>query len=169
MTVLKGGRRIEGTPENYGILACELLNLCWPVHPHVALAIDRQFTSPAQVATVYLNLSQMATTRCAIQCSRGQPTQYDGTTGRHGRRHRLCLAQVRRQNHAVDHGQIRGDIGRRLAIHQGSLAGYALNAPRRNGANKKRNPQVSTLHPVKGGESRSTAFLPYLDLRSVST
>ena len=33
---------------------------------------------------------------------------------------------------------------------------------------QKRNPQADTLHPVKGGESRSTAFLPYLDLRSVS-
>ena len=52
LTVLKGGRRIEDTPENYGILACELLSLCWPVYPNVALAIDRHFTSPAQVATV---------------------------------------------------------------------------------------------------------------------
>ena len=32
--------------------------------------------------------------------------------------------------------------------------------------NKKRNPQTSTLR--KCGESRSTAFLPSLDLRSVS-
>ena len=52
LTVLKGGRRIEDTPENYGILACELLSLFWPVYPNVALAIDRHFTSPAQVATV---------------------------------------------------------------------------------------------------------------------
>jgi Protein of unknown function (DUF3800) len=52
LTVLKGGRRIDDTPENYGILACELFNLCWPVYPNVALAIDRHFTSPAQVATV---------------------------------------------------------------------------------------------------------------------
>jgi hypothetical protein len=52
LTVLKGGRRIEDTPENYGILACELLNLCWPGYPNVALAIDRHFTSPAQVAAV---------------------------------------------------------------------------------------------------------------------
>jgi hypothetical protein len=52
MTVLKGDRRIEDTPENYAILACELLSLCWPVYPNVALAIDRRFASPAQVATV---------------------------------------------------------------------------------------------------------------------
>jgi hypothetical protein len=52
MTVLKGGRRIEDTPENYGIVACELLSLFWSVCPNIALAIDRHFTSPAQVATV---------------------------------------------------------------------------------------------------------------------
>ena len=52
LTVLKGGRRIEDTPDNYGILVCELLNLCWSVYPNVALAIDRHFTSPAQIATV---------------------------------------------------------------------------------------------------------------------
>jgi hypothetical protein len=52
MTVLKGDRRIEDTPENYGILACELLSLFWPVYPNIALAIDRHFASPAQVATV---------------------------------------------------------------------------------------------------------------------
>ena len=99
----------------------------------------------------------------------GQPTQYAGTTGRHGRRQCVCLAQIRRQEYAVDRGEVRGDTGKRLAIHQGSLAGYGLNGPRGNGANKKRNPQAGTLHPMKGGESRSTAFLPYLDLRSVST
>jgi hypothetical protein len=52
LTVLKGGRRIEDTPENYGILACELLSLFWPVHPNIALAIDRHFTSPTQIAAV---------------------------------------------------------------------------------------------------------------------
>jgi hypothetical protein len=52
LTVLKGGRRIEDTPENYRILACELLSLFWPVYPSIALAIDRHFISPAQVATV---------------------------------------------------------------------------------------------------------------------
>lgn len=34
--------------------------------------------------------------------------------------------------------------------------------------NKKRNSQAGTLQRVKVGESRSTAFLPHLDLRSVS-
>jgi len=52
LTVWKGDKRIEDTPENYGILACELLNLCWSAYPNVALALDRHFTSPAQIAAV---------------------------------------------------------------------------------------------------------------------
>jgi hypothetical protein len=52
LTVWKGDRRIEDTPENYGILACELLSLCWSSYPNVALALDRHFTSPAQIAAV---------------------------------------------------------------------------------------------------------------------
>jgi hypothetical protein len=52
LTVLKGGRRINDTPENYAILACELLSLCWDTHPNVALSLDRHFTSPAQIAVV---------------------------------------------------------------------------------------------------------------------
>lgn len=52
LTVLKGGRRIEDTPENYGILACEVLSLSWNFYPDVSLALDRHFTSAAQVATV---------------------------------------------------------------------------------------------------------------------
>jgi hypothetical protein len=52
LTVDKGNRRIEDTPENYGILVCELLSHCWHVYPDVALALDRHFTSPAQVAAV---------------------------------------------------------------------------------------------------------------------
>jgi len=52
LTVLKTGRRIKDTPENYAILACELLSLCWDTYPDVALSLDRHFTSPAQVAAV---------------------------------------------------------------------------------------------------------------------
>jgi hypothetical protein len=52
LTVFKGGRRIEDIPENYGILACELLSFCWPSYPNVALAVDRHFTSAAQIAAV---------------------------------------------------------------------------------------------------------------------
>lgn len=52
LTVDKGNRRIEDTPENYGILVCELLSHCWHVYPDVALALDRHFASPAQIATV---------------------------------------------------------------------------------------------------------------------
>lgn len=52
LTVLKAGRRIEDTPENYAILVCELLSLCWDVYPKVALSLDRHFTSPVHVATV---------------------------------------------------------------------------------------------------------------------
>ncbi len=52
LTVLKGGRRIEDTPENYGILACEVLSHAWHLYPNISLALDRHFTSAAQVATV---------------------------------------------------------------------------------------------------------------------
>jgi hypothetical protein len=52
LTVLKGGRRIEDTPENYGILTCEVLSLCWHLYPNVSLALDRHFTSAAQIAVV---------------------------------------------------------------------------------------------------------------------
>jgi len=52
LTVLKKGRRIKDTPDNYAILACELLKLCWEAHPNVVLSLDRHFTSPAHVATV---------------------------------------------------------------------------------------------------------------------
>jgi hypothetical protein len=50
LTVQKTGRRIEDTPEHYAILVCELLEACWTAYPNVALAIDRRFTSPTQVA-----------------------------------------------------------------------------------------------------------------------
>jgi hypothetical protein len=52
LSVLKGGRRIEDTPENYGILACEVLRHAWGLYPNVSLALDRHFTSAAQVAVV---------------------------------------------------------------------------------------------------------------------
>ena len=52
LTVSKEGRRIEDTPENYGILVCELLSFCWSSYPNVALALDRHFTSAAQIAAV---------------------------------------------------------------------------------------------------------------------
>ncbi len=52
LTVRKEGRRIEDTAENYAILACELLELCWDAYPNLVLSLDRHFTSPAQVATV---------------------------------------------------------------------------------------------------------------------
>ncbi len=52
LTVRKGGRRIEDTPENYAILVCELFRLCWDMYPNVVLSLDRHFTSPTQIATV---------------------------------------------------------------------------------------------------------------------
>lgn len=52
LTVLKGGRRIEDTPENYGILACEVLSHVWRLYPNVSLALDRHFSSAAQIAAV---------------------------------------------------------------------------------------------------------------------
>lgn len=52
LTVSKGRRRIEDTPENYAILACETLSHAWPMFPNVSLAVDRHFSSAAQIATV---------------------------------------------------------------------------------------------------------------------
>jgi len=52
LTVRKRGRQIEDTPENYAILTCELLQLCWGAYPNLVLSLDRHFTSPVQVATV---------------------------------------------------------------------------------------------------------------------
>jgi len=49
LTVHKEGRRIEDSPENYAVLVCELLGLCWSKFPNVALSLDRHFTSPAQL------------------------------------------------------------------------------------------------------------------------
>jgi len=52
LTVHKEGRRIKDTPENYAILVCETLRLCWDAYPNMALSLDRHFTSPVQVAAV---------------------------------------------------------------------------------------------------------------------
>lgn len=52
LTVLKEGRRIEDTPENYALLASAMLQPCWARHPHLALTADRHFTSPEQIAIV---------------------------------------------------------------------------------------------------------------------
>lgn len=50
LTVNKGERRIEDSPENYAILICELLQACWTEHPNVFLACDRRFVSTSQIA-----------------------------------------------------------------------------------------------------------------------
>jgi hypothetical protein len=52
LAVRKDGRRIDDTPENYAILACELLRHGWHITPSVALSLDRHFTSPAHIAAV---------------------------------------------------------------------------------------------------------------------
>lgn len=52
LAVRKDGRRIDDTPENYAILACELLRRSWNISPNVALSLDRHFTSPAHIAEV---------------------------------------------------------------------------------------------------------------------
>jgi hypothetical protein len=52
LTVQKAGRRIEDTPENYAILACELLSHCWKTCPNMTLSLDRHFTAPIQIAAV---------------------------------------------------------------------------------------------------------------------
>jgi hypothetical protein len=50
LTVNKGGRKIEDTPQHYSVLVCELLQTLWTAHPNLALVLDRRFTSPAQIA-----------------------------------------------------------------------------------------------------------------------
>lgn len=52
LAVKKSGHRIEDTPEYYALLMGELLQYCWAAHPNMALALDRHFTSPAQVAVL---------------------------------------------------------------------------------------------------------------------
>jgi len=52
LAVRKDGRKIDDTPENYAILACELLRHSWHTTPSVALSLDRHFTSPAHIAAV---------------------------------------------------------------------------------------------------------------------
>jgi hypothetical protein len=52
LTVNKGGRKIEDTPQHYAMLACELLQTLWVAHPNLALALDRRFTSPTQIAVL---------------------------------------------------------------------------------------------------------------------
>ncbi len=52
LVVDKQGRRIEDSPENYAVLVCELLALCWEYYPNQSVALDRHFTTPAQFARV---------------------------------------------------------------------------------------------------------------------
>ena len=52
LIVKKEGRRITDTPENYALLVCELLQLCWNLHPNLALALDLHFSATAQRAAV---------------------------------------------------------------------------------------------------------------------
>jgi hypothetical protein len=52
LAVRKDERRITDSPENYAILACELLQTCWRTFPDVALTLDRHFTAPRQIAVV---------------------------------------------------------------------------------------------------------------------
>jgi hypothetical protein len=52
LTVLKAGRRIEDSPQNYAALACDLLSRCWESYPNAVLALDRHFTAPAQIAVI---------------------------------------------------------------------------------------------------------------------
>jgi len=50
LAVRKDERRIADSPENYAILACELLQTCWRRFPDLALALDRHFTAPRHIA-----------------------------------------------------------------------------------------------------------------------
>jgi len=52
LVVDKQGRRIEDSPENYALLVCELLALCWEHYPNQSVVLDRHFTTPAQFARV---------------------------------------------------------------------------------------------------------------------
>ena len=82
LTVLKGGRRIEDTPENYACLACEVLSLCWHLYPNISLVLDRHFTSAAQVAPCqHVSSPQMADGGRPVCRSRGQSAQHPGPIG----------------------------------------------------------------------------------------
>jgi len=49
LSVFKGTQIIPHTPENYGILLCELLRMCGAEHEHVTeLAADMPFNTPQQ-------------------------------------------------------------------------------------------------------------------------
>jgi len=49
LSVFKGAQIIPHTPENYGILLCELLRMCGAEHEHVAeLVVDMPFNMPQQ-------------------------------------------------------------------------------------------------------------------------
>jgi len=51
LSVFKGAQIIPHTPENYGILLCELLRMCGAEHEHVAeLGVDIPFNTPQQRA-----------------------------------------------------------------------------------------------------------------------
>jgi len=52
LVVRKEDRKIADTPENYTVLACELLQACWQSFPDVALTLDRHFTAPRHIAVV---------------------------------------------------------------------------------------------------------------------
>lgn len=52
LTINKQRRRIEDSPENYTLIICALLSLLNDRYPNVALALDRHFTSPTQIALI---------------------------------------------------------------------------------------------------------------------
>lgn len=52
LVIDKQGRRIVDSPQNYALLVCELLALCWEYYPNQSIALDRHFTTPTQIAYV---------------------------------------------------------------------------------------------------------------------
>ena len=51
LSVFKGDQIIPHTPENYGVLLCELLRMCGAEHEHVTeLVVDMPFNTPQQRA-----------------------------------------------------------------------------------------------------------------------
>ena len=142
LTVLKGGRGLKTrrrTTESWPVSYCSLF---WPVYPNVALAIDRHFTSPAQVATVNTWIHR-----------RWPPPGVLSIVHADSQRNTLVQPadMVAGSVYAWINPETGGmrliaekfgaTVGERLAIHQRSLAGCGLNALWKAGQTKNGTPR----------------------------
>jgi hypothetical protein len=126
--------------------------------PECLAAVDRHFTSAAQISAVNTLIhrrwsSQGLLSIVHVDSDHNPMVQLADLVAPQ----RLCLAQVRRSDHAVDRGEIRGHPGGRLACREGAVVV------------RQQKTELPGGHAPQSGESRSTAFLHCQDLRSVST